>query len=338
MTSNSQTIQIVKDLKKSLASELAKDSSDDVDPCVLDMLKRLDELPVDFQILTETLVGAIVSKFKSNSNQEVASTAKTLVRKWKRQAKRDSISANATATTTTSTTPASKKKPSSTTASRTQSITKSKKPTSAKMASAVAASIIADPVPDSEWNHLPPHRKNMATKFYTIFRTSETSLLETGLNSDSLGASLRRSATEVEDAIHVHSRGNRTNYSAKIRSLIFNLKSNGNLREKIILGFTSVHTLVNMSPADLATEEKNKERTKTVEKVQASMQLDWNDLNEDKINKQCGIVGDLLKASLFTCGRCKSIKTTSTQKQTRSADEPMTVFVFCLNCGKRWKC
>jgi len=93
-----------------------------------------------------------------------------------------------------------------------------------------------------------------------------------------------------------------------------------------------------MSPADLATEEKNKERTKTVEKVQASMQLDWNDLNEDKINKQCGIVGDLLKASLFTCGRCKSIKTTSTQKQTRSADEPMTVFVFCLNCGKRWKC
>eukprot|EP00555_Chaetoceros_dichaeta_P004799 CAMPEP_0198256642 /NCGR_PEP_ID=MMETSP1447-20131203/6514_1 /TAXON_ID=420782 /ORGANISM="Chaetoceros dichaeta, Strain CCMP1751" /LENGTH=337 /DNA_ID=CAMNT_0043943337 /DNA_START=65 /DNA_END=1078 /DNA_ORIENTATION=+ len=337
MTST-RTIQTVKDLKKSLASELAKDSSDDVDPCVLDMLKRLDELPVDFQILTETLVGAVVSKFKSNSNQEVASTAKTLVRKWKRQAKRDSSSANATATTTTSasSTPASKKKPSSTTASRTP--TSTKKPTSAKMASAVAASIIADPVPDSEWLHLPTHRKNMATKFYTIFRTSETSLLETGLNSDSLSPLVISRATEVEDAIHVHSRGNRTNYSAKIRSLIFNLKSNGNLREKIILGFTSVHILVNMSPADLATEEKNKERTKTIEKVQDSMQLDWNDHNEDKINKQCGIVGDLLKASLFTCGRCKSIKTTSTQKQTRSADEPMTVFVFCLNCGKRWKC
>ncbi len=52
----------------------------------------------------------------------------------------------------------------------------------------------------------------------------------------------------------------------------------------------------------------------------------------------CGIKGELLKASLFTCGRCKSIKTTSTQKQTRSADEPMTVFVLCMNCGNRWKC
>jgi transcription elongation factor S-II len=40
----------------------------------------------------------------------------------------------------------------------------------------------------------------------------------------------------------------------------------------------------------------------------------------------------------FKCGRCKSIKTTYFQMQTRSADEPMTVFVSCLNCGKNWKC
>jgi hypothetical protein len=50
-------------------------------------------------------------------------------------------------------------------------------------------------------------------------------------------------------------------------------------------------------------------------------------LSVDKINEMCGIKGELLQASLFTCGRCKSVKTTSTQKQTRSADEPMTVFV-----------
>ena len=40
---------------------------------------------------------------------------------------------------------------------------------------------------------------------------------------------------------------------------------------------------------------------------------------------------------LFRCGRCKSKKTTHYQLQTRSADEPMTTFVTCLNCHKRWK-
>tara|TARA_B100001094_G_C17938783_1_gene674468 strand:- start:354 stop:860 length:507 start_codon:yes stop_codon:yes gene_type:complete len=40
---------------------------------------------------------------------------------------------------------------------------------------------------------------------------------------------------------------------------------------------------------------------------------------------------------LFKCGKCKSWKTTYTQAQTRSADEPMTTFACCLNCGNRWK-
>ena len=40
----------------------------------------------------------------------------------------------------------------------------------------------------------------------------------------------------------------------------------------------------------------------------------------------------------FTCNKCKSKKCTYYQLQTRSADEPMTTFVTCLECGKRWKC
>lgn len=39
----------------------------------------------------------------------------------------------------------------------------------------------------------------------------------------------------------------------------------------------------------------------------------------------------------FTCKKCKSKKTTYTQVQTRSADEPMTTFVTCLSCEFRWK-
>ena len=37
------------------------------------------------------------------------------------------------------------------------------------------------------------------------------------------------------------------------------------------------------------------------------------------------------------CGRCKKKECSFYQLQTRSADEPMTTFVTCLNCGNRWK-
>ena len=40
----------------------------------------------------------------------------------------------------------------------------------------------------------------------------------------------------------------------------------------------------------------------------------------------------------FTCGKCKSKECSYYQLQLRSADEPMTTFVTCLNCGQRWKC
>jgi DNA-directed RNA polymerase subunit M/transcription elongation factor TFIIS len=40
----------------------------------------------------------------------------------------------------------------------------------------------------------------------------------------------------------------------------------------------------------------------------------------------------------FQCRKCKSKKCTYYQLQTRSADEPMTTFVTCLNCGQRWRC
>ena len=40
----------------------------------------------------------------------------------------------------------------------------------------------------------------------------------------------------------------------------------------------------------------------------------------------------------FTCRKCKSNKCTYYQLQTRSADEPMTTFVQCIDCGNRWKC
>lgn len=39
----------------------------------------------------------------------------------------------------------------------------------------------------------------------------------------------------------------------------------------------------------------------------------------------------------FSCGRCYKRECTYYELQTRSADEPMTIFITCLNCGKHWR-
>lgn len=66
----------------------------------------------------------------------------------------------------------------------------------------------------------------------------------------------------------------------------------------------------------------------------------WKKIIEDKKNRDKNKFELKVEAStdLFTCRACKSNKCTYTQQQTRSADEPMTTFVTCLECGKRWKC
>ena len=65
----------------------------------------------------------------------------------------------------------------------------------------------------------------------------------------------------------------------------------------------------------------------------------WKDLIERKIKRDESKYSNRLEAStdMFTCSKCKSKKCTYYELQTRSADEPATIFVTCLNCGKNWK-
>jgi DNA-directed RNA polymerase subunit M/transcription elongation factor TFIIS len=44
-----------------------------------------------------------------------------------------------------------------------------------------------------------------------------------------------------------------------------------------------------------------------------------------------------MATDIYKCGRCKKKECSYYQLQTRSADEPMTTFITCLNCGLRWK-
>ena len=66
----------------------------------------------------------------------------------------------------------------------------------------------------------------------------------------------------------------------------------------------------------------------------------WDDLIKEKMKRDKNKFETNIEAATdtFTCRKCKQKKCTYYQVQTRSADEPMTTFVTCLNCDNRWKC
>jgi transcription elongation factor S-II len=211
--------------------------------------------------------------------------------------------------------------------------------------------------PSVYWSHLPEPRQNICRKLNSVLLLAKPRLLgkdppngegdgppePASVHADALPHLIGQRAAEIEGAIHAAFPNSAKPYADKARSLFFNLKKNVQLSASVVLGGNdaggiSPADLVGMSSEQLASDDVRTSRAREAQRVIDSKRLDWEQANEDKINEMCGIRGDLLKASLFTCGRCKSTKTTSTQKQTRSADEPMTVFVLCINCGKRWKC
>jgi transcription elongation factor S-II len=65
----------------------------------------------------------------------------------------------------------------------------------------------------------------------------------------------------------------------------------------------------------------------------------WAELIAQKTKRDASRFNTNIEAStdMYTCKKCKSKKCTYYEMQTRSADEPATIFVTCLDCGKHWK-
>ena len=63
------------------------------------------------------------------------------------------------------------------------------------------------------------------------------------------------------------------------------------------------------------------------------------EISREKATKKEGksIMNDPDYKGMFKCGKCKDWKTTYYEMQTRSADEPMTVFITCHICNSTWK-
>ena len=65
----------------------------------------------------------------------------------------------------------------------------------------------------------------------------------------------------------------------------------------------------------------------------------WKDILEEQ-NKQDKIIMDktpIYTTDQFTCSKCKNNKCKTYSLQTRSADEPTTIFVNCITCDNTWR-
>uniref|UniRef100_A0A3B1JR99 Transcription elongation factor n=1 Tax=Astyanax mexicanus TaxID=7994 RepID=A0A3B1JR99_ASTMX len=113
-------------------------------------------------------------------------------------------------------------------------------------------------------------------------------------------------------------------YKTRLRSRISNLKDqkNPDLRRNVLCGNISTERIATMTAEEMASAEL-KEMRKALTK---------ESIREHQLSKVGGTETDM-----FICGKCKGKKCTYTQVQTRSADEPMTTFVLCNDCGNRWK-
>jgi DNA-directed RNA polymerase subunit M/transcription elongation factor TFIIS len=65
----------------------------------------------------------------------------------------------------------------------------------------------------------------------------------------------------------------------------------------------------------------------------------WKDLSVRQFEREKRLLegNKSMATDQFFCKRCKKRECTYYELQTRSADEPMTIFIQCVNCGKQWR-
>ncbi|XP_016143518.1 transcription elongation factor A protein 3 isoform X9 [Sinocyclocheilus grahami] len=151
-----------------------------------------------------------------------------------------------------------------------------------------------------------------------------TAALRTDDDYKDYGANCEGMAAEIEDHIYQEIKATDMKYKNRVRSRISNLKDhkNPNLRKNVLAGAIELSRIAVMTAEEMASDELKLLRNVLTQEA----------IREHQMAKTGGTSTDLLQ-----CGKCKKKNCTYNQVQTRSADEPMTTFVLCNECGNRWK-
>ena len=126
---------------------------------------------------------------------------------------------------------------------------------------------------------------------------------------------------EIESAFHSIAISKEM-YIDKLLQLLHNLRQNANLANR-------GKNIIQLSDAEMAQgtilEFLQNEAIMRVKRFDQMLQDKYDSMN------------DKTYASSLKCNKCGSSDVTWEQKQTRSADEAMTVFCTCSKCKLRWK-
>ncbi len=160
-------------------------------------------------------------------------------------------------------------------------------------------------------------RENIQTKIYGILDVPDNSLsvnLEKGIFNYALKEATRKKIVKKWENPHFA-----TIYIDRMRSIYMNLKNDAFIKQ-IRSGDIDSKLVGSMTHQEFDPDK-------------------WRDLIEKKMKRDASKYSDNIQAStnMYTCRKCKSTRCTYYEMQTRSADEPATIFVTCLDCGKHWR-
>ncbi|KAG5248355.1 transcription elongation factor S-II [Salix suchowensis] len=345
-----ELVELFGKAKKAADASLNDDSSSsgpEVSRCV-DSLKQLRKFEVTSEILVSTQVGKKLRPLAKHPKEKIQAAASDLLETWKKividetmRKKNGGIDSNSSVTAEVSksaTVKVEKLKKASmvkVSTSETVKVEKMDQDKTVKVAKTFKEEIQTSSVKKPSQAPTGPPKLKTLVKCNDALRDKIRELLAEAFSKVASEADEDiRDEVEACDPIRVavsvesemFEKLGRSNGAQKLkyRSIMFNIKDpkNPDLRRKVLLGQVQPPRLVTMPPEEMASEQRKRENNQIKEKA----------LFDCERSGKAEATTDQ-----FKCGRCGQRKCTYYQMQTRSADEPMTTYVTCVNCNNHWK-